>query len=265
MHSQIGIVVPTLGRRPEFLRQCLKSLRQSSSVYICVVVPSNEQLPEWILSESNMVVPDPGHGLAAAINVGINSLPNGITYVNWLGDDDIIVDGGLMSLSKALEHDANAVLAFGHCRYIDAGGGTLFDVHAGRWAANILRFGPQLVSQPAMLFCRSAFSEIGGLDESLHWAFDLDLLIRLSHNGTLVPVHTVVACYRWHDEALTVGQREGSVREASSVRKRYLPKTLGAVSEVWEAPLRAAILRAGHLVRWRVRRTESQRQFHRNN
>jgi GT2 family glycosyltransferase len=228
-------------------------------------MPMEQHPPEWILKAADKVISDPGVGLAAAINAGIKALPDEITYVNWLGDDDIVLDGGLVSLSGALERDSKAVLAFGHCRYIDAGGDTLFDVHAGRWATNILRFGPQLVSQPAMLFRRSAFSEVGGLDELLRWAFDLDLLLRLARCGMFVPVHTVVACYRWHDEALTVGQREGSVREASSVRKRYLPKVLQMVSEVWEAPLRAAILRAGHIVRRRAHRTESQRQIHRNN
>ena len=242
--TKIGIVVPTLWARPQYLKDCLSSIRKSGNAHVCLVGPAVVgDLPIRAMSESFVV--DPGRGLAAAINAGINSLPIEIEFVNWLGDDDLLKAGGLSKLQSALTENQEAVLAYGHCQYIDSEGTTLFTVRAGRWAETLLRFGPQLISQPAMLFRRDAFRLVGGLDEQLGWAFDLDLLIKLSRLGRFRSVSGVTASYRWHDGALTVASRKESVREASIVRVRHLHPVMQTLSWSWEPLVRRAVLHTG--------------------
>jgi len=153
-----------------------------------------------------------------------------------------------MGLSASLAADNNVVLAYGHCRYIDSTGASLFTVRAGRWAEALLRCGPQLISQPAMLVRRDAFRDVGGLDEYLGWAFDLDLLLKLRCHGQFRSVPRVVASYRWHEDALTVGSRKESVREASSVRVRNLSPIARWLSWLWEPSVRRAVLLAGSIL-----------------
>jgi hypothetical protein len=92
---------------------------------------------------------------------------------------------------------------------------------------------------------RSAFDAFGGLRTDLGWAFDVDLFINLKKQGKIRYLKEPLASFRWHPESLSVGQRDGSVREASQVRVEYLPKVLRKVSVLWEPPLRWATLKAG--------------------
>jgi len=198
-----------------------------------------------IRSSFDSFVVDSGRGLAAAINAGVASLPASVTLVNWLGDDDRLCQDGVTRLTAAFVSD-EIVLAYGRCTYIDADGQELFTVRSSRWAEPLMRCGPQLISQPAMLFRREAFRSVGGLDEKLKMAFDLDLLIRLRRFGRFASVPHVTASYRWHQDALTVGSRKQSVHEASTVRVRHLPRLLKRLSILWEPIVRFAVLRAGN-------------------
>jgi GT2 family glycosyltransferase len=108
-----------------------------------------------------------------------------------------------------------------------------------------MRFGPQLIPQPGSLFRRDAYEKIGGLNSEFKWAFDLELLIRLSEVGRFKFLNHTLASFRWHEDSLSVGGRDGSVREASLIRKRFLPRLLKSVSELWELPMRSAIKYAG--------------------
>lgn len=245
--TEVGIVVPTLGTRPEYLAASINSVRMNGDVHVCLVGPEAVKLSA-LRAQCDSFVLDTGKGLAAAINAGIASLPESVRFVNWLGDDDVLTPGGITTLATAVSMQRDAVLAYGHCRYIDASGTTLFTVRPSRWAESLLRFGPQLISQPAMLFRRNIFQQIGGLDEQLGWAFDLDLLIKLRQQGRFVAVRQVVASYRWHESALTVGSRKDSVREASVVRKRHLPPIARPLSRLWEPLVRRVVLCAGVLL-----------------
>lgn len=253
MSPEIGIVVPTLGTRPHYLEACIASLRQNCSVHICVVGPATTET-DPIRTICDSFVSDTGRGLAAAINIGIASLPQSVKFVNWLGDDDVVSADGLGKLSASLTTNEDVVLAYGHCHYINTAGETLFTVRPGRWAETLLRYGPQRISQPAMLFRRDSFRDVGGLDEGLGWAFDLDLLLNLRRHGHFRSVPQVVASYRWHEGALTVGSRKESVREASSVRVRHLHPVMRALSWLWEPLVRVAITKAAKLVTRKVQK-----------
>jgi GT2 family glycosyltransferase len=187
-------------------------------------------------------VSDSGRGLAAAVNAGIASLPPSVKFVNWLGDDDVVSTDGLANLHAILTSNSDAVLAYGYCQYIDSADSPLFTVRVGRWAETLLRFGPQLISQPAILFRRNVFHQIGELDEKLGWAFDLDLILRLRRQGQFKQVTRIVASYRWHNEALTVGSRRESVDEASSVRLRYLSPMARKLSKLWEPIVKILVI-----------------------
>lgn len=250
----IGVVIPTLGTRPDLLVESIKSIRAVAEesgvppVILHVVVPSGIELSPVVESMIDQRLDDPGTGAAAAINLGISSFPESVKFVAWLGDDDLLVSGALGTTWKRLQADSEAVAAFGGCEYISSSGHTLLLNRSGRWAVPLMRIGPQLLPQPGSLLRRSAFERVGGLNESLKWAFDLDLFIRLMKIGDLAFVRQTVARFRWHPGSLTAGQRRGSINEASCVRVSHLPRALRDVSPVWEAPMRAIIYWRGEFL-----------------
>ena len=244
--QEIGIVVPTLGTRPEYLAQCLRSIRGAGSSLIHIVMPLSVSLPSEITSDLyDRVVADPGIGLAAAIHAGLVTFPEQVRFINWLGDDDLLKPEALDVALQALVADQNVVLVFGGCDYINSENEVIFTNKSGKYAVPLMRVGPQLIPQPGSLFRREAYEKIGGLDSEFKWAFDLDLLIRLSQVGTMKFLNRTLASFRWHDDSLSVGGRDGSVREASHIRKQFLPIWLRPISELWELPMRYAIKYAG--------------------
>jgi GT2 family glycosyltransferase len=249
LNQRVGIVIPTLGNRPDYLEQCLRSIRAAGEAHVLLVAPTSfksDALKSAGLLDS--VVVDAGSGLAAAINQGIRALPSTVEFVNWLGDDDLLTVSSIVASSNALDENDQTVMAFGSCDYIDGEGQTVWANSSGQWAVPLLRFGPDLIPQPGALFRRAVFEKVGGLRTDLGWAFDFDLFIRLSKVGKLRFLNQTLAKFRWHPESLSVEHRKKSVAEASQVRVSHLPAFLRPISFLWEYPVQQATLIAGKRV-----------------
>lgn len=246
MSFQVGVVVPTMGSRLEFILDCLRSIRESGNAFILIVAPDLELITRSIPPHLyDRLLLDPKLGLPSAINLGIADLPGENEFVTWLGDDDLLEKDSLSYALAPLLEDKACVLSFGGCKYINSNGEVIWSNHSGRYAVPLLRFGPQMIPQPGSLIRRTAFNAVGGLDNQYKWAFDLDLFIRLRQLGRLRFVNQKLASFRWHEGSLSVGGRAGSVREASHIRKNSLPLILRLCSPIWEFPLRKIIMIAG--------------------
>ena len=246
MTQRVGILVPTLGTRPFFLEECLRSIKLAGDAHVSLVAPGSfdaSSLTAERLVDS--VVVDEGAGLAIAINKGIQNLPANVQYVNWLGDDDLLLPDSITTCQKVLESNDSVVLVFGGCDYVDASGKYIWRNKSGRWAIPLMRFGPDLVPQPGALFRRDAFEKVGGLNSKYRWAFDFDLFIKLSQHGKLKFLNVILAKFRWHPDSLSVGQRRMSVQEASAVRMAHLPPNIRTLAHLWEIPIQMATLIAG--------------------
>ena len=260
MISKIGIVVPTLGKRPDFLQQCLSSIRAAGNAFILLVAPADFDSKELLSSELiDQFVVDPKGGLPAAINLGIRELPGDIQFTNWLGDDDMLAPGSLRKTAQVLESNPEVVLVFGSCDYVGPKGEVLWTNRSGQWAVPLLRFGPDLIPQPGALFRRESFNAIGALSSEFDWAFDFDLFIKLSKKGSVRFIPETLSSFRWHPESLSVEFRARSVEEASRVRVSHLPAILQPLSAIWEYPVRQATLIAGSRVNSKARKITQSR------
>lgn len=246
---QIGIVVPTLGTRPDYLNQALRSIRGAGNCHIVVVAPEPETIrnnysPELI----DQIVQDPMSGLAEAINAGMRSLPSSVKYANWLGDDDLLSPKSLTITSQILKNSPDLVCVYGGCSYIGPNGEVLWVNKSGKYAERLMRFGPQLIPQPGSLFTLDTFRKVGELDSRYKWAFDLDLFLKFSQIGRIQYIPQILSSFRWHEESLSVGGRHGSVKEASRIRRSYLPLSLRLLSPAWEPLVSNLILWAGTIL-----------------
>ena len=253
MSQKVGIVVPTLGKRPDYLIQCLRSIelagRGANSPHVIAVAPPEfDGSPYVEFGLIDQIVEDRGNGLAEAINLGFRSMPSDIEYINWLGDDDLISKGSLDLATEHLDSHPQTVLVYGGCDYIDGEGRVVWTNTSSPFAVPMLRFGPNLIPQPGALFRKASFLGVGGLDSRYDWAFDFDLLIKLSKIGKLDYLGRTLSSFRWHPESLSVEYRVRSVSEASQVRVSHLPTFLRLISILWEFPVKQATLSAGNIV-----------------
>lgn len=260
--KQIGYVVPTLGSRPELLFLSLSSIKSSDNTFVCVVAPDGANLA--IGDETKLIdlrVVDSGDGLASAISKGIESLPNGIQYISWLGDDDLIEPSHLDACLSIFAANQDISMIYGSCTYINIHNERIGVNRLQRVSKFFIRFGPCLIPQPGSLINKQKYIESGGIDCSLGWAFDLDLFIKLSKVGRLQPIDLTLGSFRWHNNSLTVASRKDSVREASRVRKSYYHFLLRFISEIWELPIRTLTLYAGFLVSMRNSKVQSGKRY----
>jgi GT2 family glycosyltransferase len=256
--ARILIVVPTIGNRPAYLEKCLTSIAQQSvAADILIVAPITKDIQELAARFNADLLADPGT-LAGAINLGVGQATGTHEFVNWIGDDDLLEPRSLATTVEALDRSPDAVVAYGACRYIDQHDNELWVSQAGPWANRILKWGPDLIPQPGMLVRRIAWQQVGGLDESFRFAFDLDLLLKLQAVGRLIDVGAIVSSFRWHADSLTVGDRETSLRESEVARRRALKPTTRKLARLWEGPVRIATRVAAAEMRRRATKASTQ-------
>ena len=248
MVIKTGVVVPTLGTRTELLLGCLNSIRLAGDSFIQLVAPISFDAEPLITSGLiDGVSLDPKSGLAKAINLGIAELPREIMYATWLGDDDLLKSSAVTLCEQVLEESPVTVLVYGNCEYIDAEGNAIWKNSFGKVASKLIRVGPCLIPQPGSLFRRNVFENIGGLDATYGWAFDFDLFIRFSKQGSMKYIDKDLASFRWHSDSLTVKQRRDSVREASMARSRNQSVILRTIMRPIEPLIQLATLHGPRL------------------
>mgnify|MGYP000485697708 CR=1 FL=1 len=251
---RVLMIVPTLGTRIDFLQQCLESIRnQDTPADLLVVCPRDAVEARKLACDHHAhVIDDPG-SLPRAINAGAAQLKPHHDFVNWLGDDDLLEPGSLSTTKATLDRNPQATVAFGACRYIDHNNKELWISKAGKWAPRILSWGPDLIPQPGMLVRSEAWTAVGGVDESLSMAFDLDLLLKLKQRGPLIDCNTVVASFRWHTTSLTASDRTKNLAESERVKRRYLSPAQNKLKWTWERPVRVATRMAASEVKRRAK------------
>jgi hypothetical protein len=247
--SAVGVVVPTIGERPQYLESTLKSIREAGESFIVLVGRKGfdgssfqkSGLVDLYVDEEDTSVPN-------KVNQGFRALPASIEYITWIGDDDLLAPGALETAVKALNKPEKPVLVFGHCQYIDSEGKDVLVKRSGSWAVPLLRFGPQLIPQPSAFFRRDAFDKVDGLTDEFQFAFDFDLFLKLSRSGKAVFIDQILSSHRWHKTSLTYSRRWESVREASRVRVSNLGPVARLFSFLWEIPIQLITYSAGQLL-----------------
>lgn len=256
------MVVPTLGERPELLEESLASIRAQGveDLDLVLVAPPGRGVEELAARFGGRFVPDPARGgISGALNTGLAAASPDARYFGWLGDDDLLSPGSLHATIEALENDPDAVMAYGWCDYIDGQGEVVFRSRAGALAARILGWGPNLVPQPGCLMRYADVQAVGGLDESIRLALDLDLFLRLRRRGRLVALPQTLACFRWHDDSATVSGGNESMEESDRTRMKYMSPLAAATYRVLRWPGRLALWMAKQRVHRNSARAAARR------
>jgi len=205
----VDIVVAT-NRNTTFLREALRSVTaQTYESWRLIVVDDGCPDPEALEAMVKDVVPEAvvvhqdnaGQSTARNRGVRLGSAP----LVTFLDDDDVWRTDRLALLVEALVESPSALASHSGAWYMDERGARF---GGGRTATNsssreMLAGAVPIPFFVTMLFRRWAFLEAGGFDESLHWAEDNDLLLKLVQIGQFAAVPQELLGYRRHSANLT--------------------------------------------------------------
>ncbi len=222
----VTVVIPTRNR-VQHLREALRSVqKQSYKPWECVVVDdaSTDGTAEWLRG-----VPDrrirsrvlKRHcERSATRNAGLAESRG--SYVLFLDDDDLLAKGALLWLVRAALRHGSAATVGSSRRFTENGMSRRQMVHPRvPWTGDVWRetlFGWGTVPGTT-LFARDAIERVGAWDESLRWAEDHELLMRVSALGTFTFVPQAVLAYRLHTFSTGAVVEQA---EMTDVRRRYV-------------------------------------------
>jgi hypothetical protein len=230
--KSITFIIPTLGERPESLLSSIDACLAVEHSFVRVVGPlivagMLENYPEHRVEYIQEIDCD---GAAEALNFALGSDPIQSDFFTWIGDDDEVIPEGVRASIETLCRSNNCVATYGIVNYVDSSGNLIRVHRPPKNPRRSLKFGPQKIAQPGMVFRSRVLSEIGFLDTRYRCAWDQDFIYRCSSVGEITFVESKVANYMWHSGALTSSFLSLSLIESASIRAQAFPDT---VARIW--------------------------------
>jgi glycosyltransferase involved in cell wall biosynthesis len=242
MIGTISIIIPTKDRR-DLLRQALESVAaQRRPCAEAIVIDAGSDGSDVVAREYPFVkyVRQRSRGLTAARNEALR-LASG-DYVAMLDSDDLYEPDFLLACGDLLDREVDLAVAYTRGRVIDAEGRTAGMILQGhRCPAEPLRAlaRDNFVVASFALVRRSVLAVVGGYDESLSWADDYDLFLRIAlQGGRFAHVPRVLAARRRHSGSLTAAFPAQNLEAIRGILERHSPALGAALREeraVWLA------------------------------
>ena len=201
MTDTITVVVPTLNS-VQTLEWTLFSLSTQQGCRATVIVAdsgSTDGTLDLCRRYNVQIIYVPPGNMYRAINAGIKSASN--HWVTYLNSDDLVYPysyARLIQLAKETQSD----IVYGSCDFVDWEGRFIHSYTPGHPYELLSQFLDSQLSftQPAAIFTRQLFDELGGFSEEYKLASDLDFFLRAvlaKKHISMLPGPTV-ACFRIH-------------------------------------------------------------------
>ncbi len=206
---RISIITPSYNQG-QFIEETLRSVLLQgypNLEYIVIDGDSTDNSVEIIQQYSPWLtywVSEPDEGQANAINKGFKMAQGDI--LGWLNSDDILMPHTLANMATFTMLYPDAVMWIGACNLSDVTGQILQVVEPRNVTPNGIAhwWYKGFFYQPATFFSAAAFEQVGPLDESLYFAMDLDLWLKMTKAGQFAITNEVWATAKRHPEAKTI-------------------------------------------------------------
>jgi hypothetical protein len=161
---------------------------------------------------------------------------------NWINSDDLLVPGSLQKVAAAFRTAPHNLIV-----------GNVLNFGSRTQRADVVR--QRHVSflgivqvwrtstvwhQPGIFFPGQLWRQAGGLDETLHYAMDYDLLCRFLTSSSATYIDDVLARFRLHDTSKGISDPVATLIEKRQVARRYFDQL--STPRVWNELLSFAYL-----------------------
>ncbi len=157
-------------------------------------------------------------GQSAAIAQGFEMSKGDI--LGWLNSDDYYLPNAISEMVEAMLRHPEAVSVYGDYELLLPDGQIELKPRIS-FNYKICLHAYMTVPQQSWFFRRDAYEDVGGLDRSLRYAMDYDLLLRLGRYGRIHHVRRVWATFRLSADCKTIGQYRAADLEMRKVKSRY--------------------------------------------
>jgi glycosyltransferase involved in cell wall biosynthesis len=231
IHPKISLITPSLNQG-QYIKQTIHSVLSQDYLnieYIVVDGCSTDNTIDVLKNFSGKIrwVSEKDNGQTDAINKGLRMASGDI--VGYLNADDLLLPGTLSRVAQLFTENPEAMWVTGQCRIIDEDGGEirrLITAYKNVW----LRFHSRsslivtdYISQPSTFWRASVISDLGYLDETLHYAMDYEYWLRLYAKYPLVFIPEYLAAFRIHTQSknTNAGHKDVYINEEKKIIKKY--------------------------------------------
>lgn len=159
---------------------------------------------------------EPDGGQAAAIKKGFTKIGGDIR--GWLNSDDEYVRGAFRRVRHEFSKDPDVGLVYGERVLIDAKDRVLGWSRLGPYDPSIS--GYSIASETAF-WSVDAEERVGSIDDSLHFAMDLDFFTRIYLSERTKKISEYLGMFRCHDESKSATISEVGVDETEKLWEKY--------------------------------------------
>jgi len=223
---KISIVTPSYNQG-QFIEETIRSVLLQgypNLEYIIIDGGGTDNSVEVIKKYSPWLtywVSEPDRGQSHAINKGFTKAQGAI--FGWLNSDDLLLPSATRHVVDAWQKNPSAVAWVGGCHRIDPDWRILSTViPKGLDRDSMADWGRQgWFFQPSCFSAVKAWRKVGSLDENLHFAFDLDLWLRLATVGDFIIIPKIISAATIHSGAKTQAQVTHMHAEIAIIQIRH--------------------------------------------
>jgi glycosyltransferase involved in cell wall biosynthesis len=234
-HPLVSIVTPSFNKGP-YIEETLLSVRNQTYPRIEHIVIDGGSTDETLsvlkkYSDDIFWISEPDKGQSDAINKGWKRAHGEI--IAYLNADDTYTPDSVETAVTYLDNHPDVGLVYGDGILTDERGNFLNNYHAGEFSMRDLIYCRDNILQPALFLRRSVYDKIGGIDENLHLAMDLDYWIRAGLLFRIAYIPTPLATAKIYGDAKSVGLMHKYVRDYEYILEKvfadpHLPSELVA-------------------------------------
>lgn len=182
-------------------------------------------------------------GQTSAINSGF-SHAHGDIYA-WLNSDDTYQSDIFSRVADYFQANPDIGMIYGDCDFIDANDRVIGRFNTMQTDYAKLRRGFVHIPQQAAFWRAELWKEVGPLDESIYFAMDYDLWLRIARIAPIKYVPQLWANFRLHGAAKTIAEDDRCWPDMLKIHFRDGGKGLAPiVAKYWIRKILAPLLRA---------------------
>ena len=220
----ISIVTPSYNQG-QFIEETIRSVLLQgypNLEYIVIDGGSTDNSPDIIRRYEPWLaywISEPDRGQAHAINKGLEHVSGQL--FNWINSDDLLARGALRTLGEAAAFSPGRVIC-GTVISFDGRGCAKEFTNSELTFENMLHLCPNgSYHQPGVFLPVTVLRDLAPLDESLSFAMDWDITLRVLRRTSAVTLDSPVALFRTHSASKTSLQQPMFLAEICDVVFRY--------------------------------------------
>ena len=227
---KISIVIPSFNQG-QYIEETIRSiiLQEYPNIEIIIIDGASQDSTLYVVNKYkvniNILISEKDNGQSDAINKGWNLVTGNIT--NWLNSDDYLSEKSLYNIANAYINSNKISLIVGNVINFDVRKPPMIIEQKNITYSNLIKFwDPKCVwHQPGIFFPKICVKN-QLLNQDLHYAMDLDLLLRLTANTDVIYLNEVIHHFRLHNNSKGVSYPEKTVLEKIIISGNHLNSSL---------------------------------------